>query len=198
MAQQNSMKLACQLTFEQNLAQPILLKLKMATKMDNTLYKDLVDKSLEFLPFWNLIYYYKRISDDNDDHRLYPDRALDRLQYQHYRPQQPNTFNRYEITTAIENWLKPNSMDILMDNFYVKFIAFVCLIGCFSLQHSKTPWNYVTMAIQKLNDEEIRSQFINKLEDLYQKHKSSPKELYVKLADLVVDNATVKETEGQE
>ncbi|KAF8502139.1 hypothetical protein F5888DRAFT_1918820 [Russula emetica] len=57
MAQQNSIKLACQLTFKQNLAQPILSKLKMATKMDNTaaLYKHLIDRGLKFLPFWNLI-----------------------------------------------------------------------------------------------------------------------------------------------
>ena len=72
MAQQNSIKLACQLTFKQNLyvylinilsyliyifrAQPILSKLKMATKTDNTAsYMELVDKGLEFLPFWNLV-----------------------------------------------------------------------------------------------------------------------------------------------
>jgi len=73
MAQQNSMKLACQLTFKQNLyvyfiniishlsfiflrAQSILSRLKMATKINNTtaLY-DLVDEGLKFLPFWNLV-----------------------------------------------------------------------------------------------------------------------------------------------
>jgi len=70
LAQQNSIKLGCQLTFKQNLAQPILSKLKMATKMDNTatLYNNLVDRGLKFLPFWNLIYPYKHQSDDlNDD-----------------------------------------------------------------------------------------------------------------------------------
>ncbi|KAN0123467.1 hypothetical protein V8E52_002799 [Russula decolorans] len=56
MAQQNSMKLACQLTFEQNLA-PIFSKLKIATKMDNAaaLYEHLINQGLKFLPFWNLI-----------------------------------------------------------------------------------------------------------------------------------------------
>jgi len=85
MAQQNSMKLACQLTFKQNLAQSILSRLKMATKMDNItlLYKHLVDRGLKFLPFWNLIYpHYEHHSDDllllsnNDDfyyqHHLLP------------------------------------------------------------------------------------------------------------------------------
>jgi hypothetical protein len=35
---------------------PISLKLKMATKIDNTaLYEELVYKGLKFLPFWNLV-----------------------------------------------------------------------------------------------------------------------------------------------
>jgi len=35
---------------------PILLKLKMATKMDKTtLYEDFINKGLKFLPFWNLV-----------------------------------------------------------------------------------------------------------------------------------------------
>jgi hypothetical protein len=75
MAQQNSMKFACQLTFKQNLyvyfidiilhllylyilrTQSILSKLKLATKMENTaaLYEHLVDRGLKFLPFWNLV-----------------------------------------------------------------------------------------------------------------------------------------------
>ncbi|KAN0115583.1 hypothetical protein V8E52_006702 [Russula decolorans] len=57
MAQQNSTKLACHFTFKQNLARSILLKLKMATNMDNIaiLYENLVDEGLKFLPFWNLI-----------------------------------------------------------------------------------------------------------------------------------------------
>ena len=75
MAQQNSMKFACQLTFKQILyvyfiniilhllficifrAQPILLKLKMAIKIDKTaaLYKHLVDTGLKLLPSWNLV-----------------------------------------------------------------------------------------------------------------------------------------------
>ena len=35
---------------------PILSRLKMTTKMDKTvLYEDLINKSLKFLPFWNLV-----------------------------------------------------------------------------------------------------------------------------------------------
>jgi hypothetical protein len=63
MAQQNSMKLACQLTFKQNLA-PISSRLKMATNKAS-LYEDLVDKGLKFLPFWNLITY-----EDNDNNNI--------------------------------------------------------------------------------------------------------------------------------
>jgi len=58
-------------------------------------------------------------------------------------------------------------MNILTDNFYVKFIAFVCLIGCFSLQDTKTPWKHVTKAIEKLDNEGIRSQFIRDLEEIW-------------------------------
>ncbi|KAF8505406.1 hypothetical protein F5888DRAFT_432629 [Russula emetica] len=55
MAQQNFMKLACQLTFKQNIA-PILLKLQMAKKTDNILlYEYLIRDGLRFLPFWNLV-----------------------------------------------------------------------------------------------------------------------------------------------
>jgi len=78
-------------------------------------------------------------------------------------------------------------MNILMDNFYVKFVAFVCLIGCSSLQlqPTKTPWSYVAKAIEKLDDKGVRSCFINDLEALYQKHYGS-EEFCLKLADLVV------------
>jgi hypothetical protein len=56
MAQQNSMKFACQCTFKQNLA-PIFLKLQIATMNNPTaLYEHLIDMGLIFLPFWNLIY----------------------------------------------------------------------------------------------------------------------------------------------
>jgi hypothetical protein len=47
------------------------------------------------------------------------------------------------------------------------------------------------MAIEKLDNEVIRSYFIKDLEDLYQKHKSNSKEFYCKLADLVVDTASM-------
>jgi hypothetical protein len=57
------------------------------------------------------------------------------------------------------------------------------------LQYSRTPWNHVTRAIEKLNNEEIRSHFIKDLEALYQKHKCGSKEFGLKLADLVVENA---------
>ncbi len=75
MAQQNSMKLACQLTFEQTLyvicvlyeiigvthfyvsrALPIFSRLTMAIKKNNTdLSRELVEIALKFLPFWNLV-----------------------------------------------------------------------------------------------------------------------------------------------
>ena len=66
----------------------------------------------------------------------------------------------------------------------------VCLIGCSSLQHSRSPWKHVTQEIEKLDNEEIRSHFIKDFEALYQKHKGS-KELYLKLADLIVHTATM-------
>ncbi len=75
MAQQNSIKLACQLTFEQTLyvtcvsheiigvthfyvsrALPIFSRLKVAVKRDNMdLFRGLVKMALRFLPFWNLV-----------------------------------------------------------------------------------------------------------------------------------------------
>jgi len=82
-------------------------------------------------------------------------------------------------------------MDIFIDYFYVKFVALVCLIGCLSLQHSKTPWKHVTKAIEKLDNEEIRAHFIKDLEALYQKHKYDSEEFYLKLSDLVVGNASM-------
>ena len=53
------------------------------------------------------------------------------------------------------------------------------------MQHTKTPWRHVTNAIEKLDDEGVRSHFINDLEALYQKHYGS-EEFCLKLADLVV------------
>ena len=94
-----------------------------------------------------------------------------------------------------------------MDNFYVKFVAceftviliclfahtffyiVACLIGCSSLQHTKTPWSYVTKTIEKLEDEGVRSHFIKDLEVLYQRHYGS-EDFCLKLADLVVANAS--------
>jgi len=67
----------------------------------------------------------------------------------------------------------------------------VCLIGCSSLQHSKFPWRHVTQEIEKLDNKEIRSHFIKDFEALYQKHKGS-EGVYLKLADLVMDTATMK------
>ncbi|KAF8497180.1 hypothetical protein F5888DRAFT_1945748 [Russula emetica] len=61
MAQQNSIKLACQqiFKFKDNIAQSTLLKLKMATKTnDIALYEHFIDMSLRFLPFWNMIVSY--------------------------------------------------------------------------------------------------------------------------------------------
>ena len=49
----------------------------------------------------------------------------------------------------------------------------------------------MTQAVEKLNDEEIRSDFLEKLEDLFQKHTNGSEKFYLKLADLIVDNATI-------
>ena len=65
----------------------------------------------------------------------------------------------------------------------------VCLIGCISIQHSKKPWDYITKAIEKLDDEDKRCHFINDLDVFYQKHKYDSKKLYFKLTDLVVGYA---------
>jgi hypothetical protein len=71
MAQQNSMKLACQLTFKQNLyvyfiytvlyhiylyvfRASIFSRLRMANNKA-ALYEHLVDMGLKFLPFWNSV-----------------------------------------------------------------------------------------------------------------------------------------------
>jgi hypothetical protein len=59
------------------------------------------------------------------------------------------------------------------------------------LQHSKTPWNHVIKAIEKWDNKEIRSHFIKDLETLLQKHKYGSEKLCLKLADLVVDNASM-------
>ena len=68
----------------------------------------------------------------------------------------------------------------------------VCLIGCSSLQHSKTPWNHIGKTIEVLDDDEgTRSHFIKDFEALYQKHKYDSKEFGLKLADVMVDHATV-------
>jgi hypothetical protein len=67
----------------------------------------------------------------------------------------------------------------------------VCLIGCSSLQHSKTPWTHIPKAIEKLNNEEVRSSFTKDLETLYQKHKYGSEEFHLKLVDLMVGNANI-------
>ena len=72
------------------------------------------------------------------------------------------------------------------------FFIVVCLIGCSSLQYSKTPWKHVTKAIEKLDSEEIRVCFIKDLEAIYQKHKYGSEEFCSKLADLIVGNATTQ------
>jgi predicted membrane protein len=69
---------------------------------------------------------------------------------------------------------------------YILFYIVVCLIGCSSLKDSKTPWKHVARAIEKLDNEEIRSHFIKELEALYQKHKFGSEEFCLELADLVV------------
>lgn len=72
---------------------------------------------------------------------------------------------------------------------YIFFYIVVCLIGCISLLYSKTPWEHVIKAIEKLNNEEIRSHFITDLEDLYKKHKYGSEQFCFELADLVVNSA---------
>ena len=47
------------------------------------------------------------------------------------------------------------------------------------------------MAIEKLNDEEIRFCFIKDLEAVYQKHKYGSEEFCLRLADLVMSNASL-------
>jgi hypothetical protein len=42
-----------------------------------------------------------------------------------------------------------------------------------------------------LHDEEIRSHFIEEFEALYQKHKYGSEEFRLKIADLIVNHATV-------
>jgi len=80
-------------------------------------------------------------------------------------------------------------MDTLIDNFYIKFVAFVCLIGCSSSLHSKMPWKHITIAIEKFNNEEIRSYFIKDLNSLYKKHKCGSEMFYLKLTDLIMSYA---------
>jgi len=72
----------------------------------------------------------------------------------------------------------------------MKFITFACLIGCIACQHSKTPWKFVTQAIDDLDKEvEIRSQVIKGLEATHQKHKYGSKEFGTELANLLVSIA---------
>jgi hypothetical protein len=59
------------------------------------------------------------------------------------------------------------------------------------LQYSKRPWRHVAKTIKILDNEEIRSHFIEDLQALCQKHKYDSEEFYLKLADLVVNTATV-------
>jgi hypothetical protein len=61
------------------------------------------------------------------------------------------------------------------------------------LQNSKAPWEHVTEVLKRLENKEIRSNFIKELEALHHKHKhaSGFKELCLRLADLVVDNANM-------
>jgi len=115
------------------------------------------------------------------------------LNYYHHHTGHNAFIEQYssQIISAIKKWLKLNFMDIFIEIVYVKFITFVCLIGCSSLQHSKAPWEHVAKAIEMLNNEEMRSLFIDKLKALYQKHKYGSQEFCLKLADLVVDHASM-------
>jgi len=67
----------------------------------------------------------------------------------------------------------------------------VCLIGCLSLQQTKAPWNYITKAIEKLDNEEIRSHFIKDLDALYYNYKYGSEEFSFKLTDLVISYVNV-------
>ena len=49
----------------------------------------------------------------------------------------------------------------------------------------------MTKAIEKLDNEKIRFCFLKNLEDLFQKHTDNSEEFYLKLADLIINNATV-------
>jgi hypothetical protein len=59
------------------------------------------------------------------------------------------------------------------------------------LKHSKTPWENVDEAIEKLKAKEKRSDFIEKLEALHHRYKHGFKDLCLRLADLVVDSANM-------
>ena len=50
---------------------------------------------------------------------------------------------------------------------------------------------HIYKAIERLNNEEIRSSFIKDFETVYQKHKYGSEEFYLKLTDLVVGNASI-------
>ena len=67
----------------------------------------------------------------------------------------------------------------------------VCLIGCLSLQQTKAPWNYITKAIKKLDNKEIRSHFIKDLDALYYNYKYGSEEFSFKLTDLVISYVNV-------
>ena len=49
----------------------------------------------------------------------------------------------------------------------------------------------MTKAIEKLDNEKIWFCFLKNLKDLFQKHTDNFEEFYLKLADLIVDNATI-------
>jgi len=145
---------------------------------------------LKYLPFWNTIYFWDNHYNHNNNHNDYYNHDyLYHLYHLHLDYDDNLDQYRNEIISAIENWLKPNSINTLMDNFYIKFVAFVCLIGCSSLLHSKMPWKHITTTIEKFNNEEIRSYFIKDLEALYQKHKYGSEMFYLKLTDLIISYA---------
>ena len=76
-------------------------------------------------------------------------------------------------------------------HFFI-YIVVVCLIGCHCLQHSKKPWCYTTKAIEKLDNKDKRSYFINNLDTFYEKHKYDSEKLYLELTNLIVDYAKNK------
>ncbi|KAF8501423.1 hypothetical protein F5888DRAFT_1941069 [Russula emetica] len=178
MAQQNSIKLACQQIFKLFKFKD---KLKMAIKTNDIadLYEDFIDMSLRFLPFWNMFVscHLCLLLPFDITHIIFILISLLACELPSHVSCDLCLLLPFDITHIIF--------------ILISLLAFVCLIGCFSLQYSKTPWKHVTEAIKRLDNEGIRSHFLKDLEVLLQKHKYGSEEFCLKLADLIVGKANM-------